>query len=148
QHESADDVIGEISAVSSAAAGRSLWLLVTDRPPPWSIFSVTIFRNLKAVSPNKAAKKTREQNSREATYVTSDASRNRESRVLVGKNGRVLSRLQRLVSVIFNLQRAPGLKPLSQVLDQGRLCSRKISFLVRVGNQVIKRIPAFSFIVD
>jgi len=35
QQESADDVIGEISAVSSAAAGRSLWLLVTDRPLHW-----------------------------------------------------------------------------------------------------------------
>src|SRR5262245_16915599 len=35
QQESADDVIGEISAVSSSAAGRSLWLLVTDRSLHW-----------------------------------------------------------------------------------------------------------------
>jgi len=35
QQESADDVIGEISAVGDAAAGRSLWLLVTDRPLHW-----------------------------------------------------------------------------------------------------------------
>jgi uncharacterized membrane protein len=35
QQESADDVIGEISTVSNAAAGRSLWFLVTDRPLHW-----------------------------------------------------------------------------------------------------------------
>ena len=35
QQESAADVIGEISALRNAAAGRSLWLLVTDRPLHW-----------------------------------------------------------------------------------------------------------------
>jgi hypothetical protein len=35
QQESADDVFGEISALSNMAAGRSLWLLVTDRPLHW-----------------------------------------------------------------------------------------------------------------
>jgi hypothetical protein len=35
QQESADDVIGEISALGNAAAGQSLWLLVTDRPLHW-----------------------------------------------------------------------------------------------------------------
>jgi hypothetical protein len=35
QQESADDVMAEISALRNAAAGRSLWLLVTDRPLHW-----------------------------------------------------------------------------------------------------------------
>jgi uncharacterized membrane protein len=35
QQESAADVVGEISALSNAAVGRSLWLLVTDRPVHW-----------------------------------------------------------------------------------------------------------------
>ena len=35
QHESAGDVISEVSALSDAAAGRSLWLLITDRPLHW-----------------------------------------------------------------------------------------------------------------
>ena len=35
QQESANDVVGEVSALSNTAAGRSLWLLVTDRPLHW-----------------------------------------------------------------------------------------------------------------
>jgi uncharacterized membrane protein len=35
QQESPDDVIGEASTLRDGAAGRSLWLLVTDRPLHW-----------------------------------------------------------------------------------------------------------------
>jgi hypothetical protein len=35
QQESAQDVIGEISGLRSEATGRSLWLLVTNRPLHW-----------------------------------------------------------------------------------------------------------------
>jgi hypothetical protein len=35
QQETADDVFGEIAALSNMAAGRSLWVLVTDRPLHW-----------------------------------------------------------------------------------------------------------------
>jgi hypothetical protein len=35
QQESAQDVIGEISGLRSGVTGRSLWLLVTNRPLHW-----------------------------------------------------------------------------------------------------------------
>jgi uncharacterized membrane protein len=60
KQESAGDVIREVSALSDAAAGRSLWLLVTDRPLHWLYLQRNDIEILERGLANKGCEKTEE----------------------------------------------------------------------------------------